>query len=114
MFVSPRSGTFVEVLACPSPRGRRFANLPPPLFLALRMPLRGLIEKSQALARAQGLGHLSGGQDAEGVARGHPLDLVPGPDAELIGERLGKGHLKLRSHLGHDPYCSKDTILTLT
>ena len=51
--------------------------------------MRRFVEESQTLARAQAMHHLSGGQDVEGVARGHPLDFVPGADAELIGERLG-------------------------
>src|SRR5262249_38606944 len=102
MFVSTSAATPVEILAPPaaifsSPAARAF-----PLPRAL--PLGSLIEERQtSLWAVRRAGDSPGRRhDTDRIARGHPVDLLPGTDAIAVGDGFRNGDLELAGDPGHD------------
>jgi hypothetical protein len=79
--------------------------------VALTLSGRRLIEGPQTRLTIEPRPTGASRHDADALAGGSPFDLAPRTDAELPGESLWHGHLKLARHLGHNPYYSKDTFL---
>ena len=62
---------------------------------------RRAIEELEPLGRARRRGSLARSNDADAPARQHELDLVPGGDAEFVGDPLGDAYLELTRHPCH-------------
>src|SRR6516225_9522088 len=120
MLVSTREATvFVKILASPAAilagnvhgLGAICRQL---TGLQLVQPLCVGIEQCEALLDRQLAGFRFASRQlyADAVASGDPFQLVPGTDAVLIGDPLGHSELELAGNLGHNPYFSKEYILT--